>query len=276
MEYLKFSFSVDPVIPGNEVLIAYLGDMGFESFTENEKGFEAFIQKNDFKNEMLPVINEFEGLYFSIVREDIPSQNWNTEWEKNFSPVEVEDKILIRAPFHPKSSTSALEIVIMPKMSFGTGHHDTTWLMCRNIFQLKLSGKSFLDMGCGTGVLAILGKKLGAERVLGIDIDDWSIENAKENCEVNEVSEIEILKGDSSLLVTEKFDVIAANINRNVLMNDIPVYSSVLNNSGTLLLSGFFETDFTKLISLAENKGLELVKSESRNSWGILILQKKI
>jgi ribosomal protein L11 methyltransferase len=274
MEYLKFIFSVEPVIPGNEILIAYLGDKGFESFTENENGFDAFIQKNDFKIEMLPNLNDFEGLNFSFEKEDIAAQNWNQEWEKNFSPVEVEDKILIRAPFHPKPSSSVLDIVIMPKMSFGTGHHDTTWLMCNNIFQLKLNGKCMLDMGCGTGVLAILGRKLGASRVLGIDIDDWSIENSRENCEVNGVSDIEILKGDSGILGVEKFDVIAANINRNVLMNDIPIYSSVLNNDGTLLLSGFFETDFPKLISLAENNGLTLNQSQTRNNWGILMLQK--
>ena len=131
-------------------------------------------------------------------------------------------------------------------------------------------------MGCGTGVLAILARKLGAERVLGIDIDDWSIENSRENCEVNGVSDIEILKGNSGILGDEKFDVIAANINRNVLINDIPVYASVLNKNGLLLLSGFFETDFPKLIALAEKNELKLVKNESRNSWGILILQKKI
>ena len=276
MEYLKFTFSVEPIVPGNEILIAYLGEKGFESFIENEKGFEAFISKPDFFEAMLPSPDEFQEIIFSFQNELIPHNNWNAEWEKNFTPVYVEDKVCIRAPFHEVPEARVIDLIITPKMSFGTGHHDTTWLMCRKIFGMDLNGKSVLDMGCGTGVLAILAKKKGASRVLAIDIDKWSIENSAENCEVNAVKDIEVIKGDSRLLSSEKFDLIVANINRNVLTADIPVYASVLKSNGKILLSGFFETDFTKLISVAEMQKLDLVSTEVRNTWGLIELEKKI
>ena len=276
MEYLKFTFSVNPTEPGNEVLIAQLGEVGFESFVENENGFEAFIPKSQCIEQFIPKEDSFEGISFSYVQELIPSANWNEEWEKNFSPVYVEDKLCIRAPFHLAPYNGILDIVIMPKMSFGTGHHDTTWMMSKRIFDAELKEKSFLDMGCGTGVLAILAYKLGAIDIHAIDIDEWSITNTIENCEVNQCTEINIEKGDVGNLEKNKFDFIAANINRNVLMKDIPVYAAALKSKGRLLMSGFFETDFEKLIEQSNKSDLQLVSSDSRNGWGLLELEKKI
>ena len=257
-------------------MIAHLGEVGFESFVENENGFEAFIPKAQFLDELIPTQDSFEGISFSFVQELIPSANWNEEWEKNFSPVFVEDKLCIRAPFHNPPYAGVLDIVIMPKMSFGTGHHDTTWMMSKRIFYSDINGKAFLDMGCGTGVLAILAHKLGAIDIHAIDIDEWSITNTIENCEVNHCPEIKIAKGDAGILESDKFDFIAANINRNVLLKDIPAYSSSLQSNGKLLMSGFFETDFDKLIEAANKAGLQLISTDSKNGWGLIELEKKV
>lgn len=270
MNYIKLTYTVSPVVPGNEILMAHLSEAGFESFVESDTGFEAFVPEADFNEVLLPVESEFEGIQFEFTKEEIEQKNWNEEWEKSFSPVMVDDKCCIRADFHPPCGNVKLEVIITPKMSFGTGHHDTTWLMVKHLFETDLKKKSFLDMGCGTGVLAIVASKLGADPVLGIDIDEWSIENAKENCLLNAVNNIEILLGDASLLGEQKFDVIAANINRNVLLRDIPVYSSVMNAGGTLLLSGFFESDFEVLKGKAESCGLRFAEEEVRNGWGML------
>jgi ribosomal protein L11 methyltransferase len=274
MNYIKFSFEVSPAQPGNEVLISYLAENGFESFIESESGFEAFIKEEEFVRENLPEEKDFVEIKFSYTEEIIPQKNWNEEWENSFDPVCVEDKICVRASFHPKNKNVKLDIVITPKMSFGTGHHDTTWLMLKNLYDLDLNNKSVLDMGCGTAVLAIAAKKLGAKNVVGIDIDEWSIENANENCEVNGVSAIKIFKGDASLLGNEKYDVILANINRNVLLADISKYTSVLNEGGSLLLSGFFESDFPSLTQECESNKLKKEKEEVRNGWGFLQFRK--
>lgn len=275
MNYIKFTFEVKPAEPGCDVLIAYLGEQGFESFVEIEGGFEAFIKEDELVRSELPAQKDFEGFTFDYTEEKIEQRNWNEEWEKSFSPVCVEDKICVRASFHPQPQNVHLDILITPKMSFGTGHHDTTWLMLKNLYDLDVKDKTLLDMGCGTAVLAIAAKKLGAKHVVGIDIDEWSIENAIENCEVNAVPEIQIIKGDAKLLGAEKFDVILANINRNVLLADIPVYVSVLNAGGKLLLSGFFENDFPALIKKCEESGLKKMKEEVRSGWGMLAFFKE-
>jgi ribosomal protein L11 methyltransferase len=272
--YYAYSFEVRPTQPGTDILMSMLGDLGFESFVENEKGFEAYIPENA-ENTAEDHFPEFEDFVYTWNKEKIEQTNWNAEWEKNFDPVLVDDLLIIRAPFHEPVKSVKHEIVIMPKMSFGTGHHDTTWLMCKQLFELNLQNKSVLDMGCGTGVLAILAKKLGAGKTVGIDIDEWSVENSRENCVNNNCTEIELKLGNKELLENYAFfDVILANINKNVLKEQLPYYAKLLNSNATLLLSGFFTTDTEELQKQAESLGLTLIQTYSRNNWAVMKLGK--
>lgn len=269
MNYLVFHFKINPVQPGTDVLTALLGELPFESFLSTDQGLDAFIKEEDYSNELLNDLPELD-FTFSYTTEKIKQQNWNAQWESNFNPVLVEDKCIIRASFHEVPSSSIMDIIIDPKMSFGTGHHDTTWLMSRELFTLDLKNKPILDMGCGTGVLAIIAKKLGANPVSGIDIDEWSIENSIENAQVNHCPEIHFEKGNASLLNNKKYDIILANINRNVLLNDLETYYNCLNNHGILLLSGFFENDFNELNQKAISLHYTFEKKESKNNWCLL------
>lgn len=276
MNYKLYQFKVDPPQPGTEILIALIADLGFESFEPNESGFNAYIPEGGQPDETIRGL-QFDDFNFSFSSETIEQVNWNEEWEKNFSPVIVSDDCIIRAPFHHIEKKHKYDLIIIPKMSFGTGHHDTTWLMCKNMLELNFKGKDVLDMGCGTGVLAILAKQLGAAKVEGIDIDDWSVENALENCANNNCNDIMIRKGNSGLLKQEElsYDVILANINKNVLKADLSVYASKLKAGGYLFLSGFFKTDCSELIDLASDNYLKLFKQEVKNEWAVLIFQKE-
>ncbi len=274
MNYIQYSFNVTPPEPGSDILIALLADIGFESFTQNDFGLDAYIQ-DELENENLVKDLKFEDFIFSYIRTEIPKTNWNEEWEKNFSPVYVDDLVCIRAHFHDKSENVKHDIVITPKMSFGTGHHDTTWLVSKTMFSLDFKNKSILDMGCGTGILAILAKQLGATTLLGIDIDDWSIENSIENAEINDCSEIEFKKGDATLLPKqETFDIILANINKNILKQDLPNYFTCLKKGGYILLSGFFSADVEELKKLAQTIGLTFIESYNKNEWAVIKLVK--
>lgn len=274
MNYIQYSFTVTPAEPGSDILIALLADLGFESFTQNDSGFEAYIQEEQDNEAQIKEIS-FDDFKFSYERIVIPKTNWNEEWEKNFNPVYVDDLVCIRAHFHPIANDVKHDIVITPKMSFGTGHHDTTWLVSKIMFGIPFLNTHVLDMGCGTGILAILAKQLGATKLLGIDIDEWSIENSIENADINNASNIEFKKGDASLLPSiETFDVILANINKNVLKKDLPAYFSCLKKEGYLLLSGFFTTDLQELKSLAETIGFTFIESYHKNEWAVIKLKK--
>lgn len=274
MAYLAYTFTVNPPQPGSEILMAIIADMGFESFDTLENGFVGYLQEESNNQVQLEGL-VFDDFLFSFSIERIEKENWNEEWEKNFEPVEVDDLLLIRAPFHPPNTRFQREIVIMPKMSFGTGHHQTTRLMCKELFELDLEGRRILDMGCGTAILAILAKMLGGGEVLGIDIDQWSVENGIENCQQNGYPDITVLQGDVDLLETEPvFDFILANINKNILKAQIPSYAKKLNTGGILLLSGFFMTDADELKSFAAPFGLHYVASRQENEWTMLKLEK--
>jgi ribosomal protein L11 methyltransferase len=274
MNYIQYIFQVTPPEPGSDILTALLADLGFESFNHNDTGFDAYIQE-DQDNEALVKELGFNDFAFSYQRVVIPKTNWNEEWEKNFSPVYVDDLVCIRAHFHNAPLNVKEDIIITPKMSFGTGHHDTTWLICKTMFEIDFNNKQVLDMGCGTGVLAILAKKLGASNILGIDIDDWSIENSNENASINLCDEIIFKKGDASLLPSnETFDIIIANINKNVLKNDMKSYYQCLKPNGTLLLSGFFTADIDELVNLAFSIGYTLNKTFDKNGWAVIKLNK--
>lgn len=272
--YLEFDFKLTPLTPWNEILMAELIEIGFDSFTEEHDGILAYIRKdlwNASDLNHLWIMNS-EDVQITHSFREMPNINWNEEWEKNFSPIYVADQVLIRAEFH-EPQPQFHEIVIQPKMSFGTGHHPTTHLMIQQMLELDFEGKKVLDMGCGTSVLAIFAKQRGAEKVTAIDIDEWSVENSKENAARNEV-DIDISQGTSENLGKEKFDIILANINRNILISDIPAYVKVLNDGGQLLLSGLCFFDVDDILSVCSEQQLTLKNKQQKEEWMSLLLEK--
>jgi ribosomal protein L11 methyltransferase len=266
--YLEYDFKINPLQPAADILIAELGEAGFESFVENDSGVLAYILKSECKEGILDDLFVLEHSDFDITwtRKEIEQQNWNAEWEKNFHPIKVGDRCMVRAPFHAAADVE-YDIVIEPKMSFGTGHHETTHMMLEHILENNFKGKSVLDMGCGTGVLAILAKKRGAGPVDAIDIDEWCYLNTQENVERNDCSDIQAFQGDRGLLKEKKYDVILANINRNILLEDIPIYAQCLNAGGQLFLSGFYLEDLDAISSKCKANGLEFEKKLEKNRW---------
>lgn len=268
LTYLEFDFRVHPVRPFTDILIAELGEIGFESFVEQDSGVLAYIRKQDWREEMMEAPLEELGTACEIqwTRKEIRQQNWNLEWERNFPPIRVGDQCMVRAPFHEVSGL-AYDIVIEPKMSFGTGHHETTHMMLQHILDTDLKGKSVLDMGCGTGVLAILAHKKGASRVDAIDVDPWCHTNSLENVQRNDCPGIQVEQGDSALLEGRTYDAILANINRNILLGDIPVYTRCLEPGGSLFLSGFYREDLEAISEKCGQYGLQIEKKLERNNW---------
>ncbi|MCK0160373.1 50S ribosomal protein L11 methyltransferase [Allomuricauda sp. F6463D] len=268
MVYLEYDFKIAPLQPATDILIAELGELGFESFVENETGLLAYILKSEWQENGLKDLFVFQDPNIEIVwsSKEIEQQNWNAEWEKNFHPIKVGDRCMVRAPFHAAVEVD-FDIVIEPKMSFGTGHHETTHMMLQHILDNDFSGKSVLDMGCGTGVLAILAKKKGAGDVDAIDIDEWCFLNTQENIERNACDDIKAYQADSGLLEGKQYDVILANINRNILLEDIPIYAKSLKKGGSLFLSGFYFDDLDAISSKCAIYGLEFEKNLEKNSW---------
>ncbi len=266
--YIEYDFKVKPIQPGTEILIAELGYAGFESFVETEEGVSAYIQKVEWNKNILEAINILNSEEFEIefTFSEIEQVNWNEEWEKNFDPIEVDGKCTIRAPFHLKKNFE-YEIVIEPKMSFGTGHHETTFMMLQFILENNFKGKTVLDMGCGTAVLAILAEMRGASNLDAIDIDEWCFENSMENIQRNNCENISVLLGDASLLSGRKYDVIIANINRNILLNDLPTYRKSFNEDCELYLSGFYAEDLPIITESCNKLGLTFVGNKEKNNW---------
>ncbi|AZI22404.1 50S ribosomal protein L11 methyltransferase [Chryseobacterium taklimakanense] len=272
--YLEFNFKINPVQPWSEILMAELIEVGFDSFTEEHYGILAYVQKDAFSEDEMKSLYIFNNPDVEITYDfkEMPNINWNEEWEKNFDPIYVADKVLIRAEFH-QPNADLHEIVIQPKMSFGTGHHPTTHLMIQQMLEMDFKDKSVLDMGCGTSVLAIFAKQKGAGRTVAIDIDEWSVENSRENAARNGV-ELDISQGTAENLGSEKFDIILANINRNILISDIPAYVSVLNDGGQLLLSGLCFFDVDDILEVCYEQGLTLKNRQQREEWMSLLLEK--
>lgn len=246
------------------VLIAGLADMGYEGFEETDQGVKAYISDNAFDETELNNLFSKSSLTYS--KSVIKAQNWNALWESNFEPVQVEDFVGIRAAFHDPMPGVKHEIVITPKMSFGTGHHATTWLVMQQMRELDFTGKSVFDFGTGTGVLAILAEKLGASAVLAVDNDDWCIENASENILVNGCELIEIQKIDE-VQAGQRFDIVIANINRNILLGNMTAMSAALAPGGVLLLSGLLQEDEADIAEAAEGANLALLKTVQKNGW---------
>lgn len=266
--YLEFDFSVSPREPFSDILIAELGELGFESFVENESGVMAYILEKDWKEDLLDDLFVLQNEEVSIAwtQKNIPQQNWNAEWEKNFHPIDVDGVCTVRAPFHPREDVQ-YDIVIEPKMSFGTGHHETTYMMMKRMLNLDFHNKSVLDMGCGTGVLAILAKMRGAMHVDAIDIDEWCFINTQENIVRNNCKDIDAFQGDVGLLAGKKYDIILANINRNILLKDIPEYTKALNKKGILLLSGFYSEDLEGIKMACDSVKLNFIDNLEKNNW---------
>ena len=266
--YIAYDFSVTPKNPATEILIAELGYVGFESFVENDTGVTAYIQKQEWNSQILDDLYILGSPKFKIkyAHHEVIQTNWNKEWEKNFNPIQVDGQVSIRAPFH-ENPCLKFDIVIEPKMSFGTGHHETTHMMIQHLLALDLENKKVLDMGCGTGILAIFAEMKGAQPTDAIDIDSWCYQNSLENVQRNGCRYITVLEGDSSLLKGKKYDVVIANINRNILLSDMKTYTDSLSKNGVLLLSGFYKDDITIIENEVVKHGLVFDKMIQRNSW---------
>ncbi len=266
--YLEYTFAVEPLQPGTDILIAELSELGFESFVETENGLIGYVLEDD------QVLPSFDGIRIlkdsthTITWESksVAQQNWNAVWEQSFSPISVDQDCVVRAPFHEYKQVTH-DIVIEPKMSFGTGHHETTYMMLKHVLTIDVKDKTVLDMGCGTGVLAILAEKVGATSVDAIDIDNWCYLNALENTERNGCEKVSVYEGDSGLLKERSYDIILANINRNVLLEDISIYASCLNKNGILLLSGFYTDDLDMISAKCTALGLQFEKKLEKNKW---------
>lgn len=271
MDYYKVEIKITPFeVWLADVLASQLAETGFESFVEIEEGLEAFVPVSQFnEGELENVLSSFEDDFrFLVHKELIKSRNWNEEWEKNyFEPLVINDECVIRAPFHKEFPKAKYEIIIEPNMAFGTGNHETTSMMVETILELTCEGKSVLDMGCGTGILGILASMRGAEKVTAIDIDDWSFSGATTNAEVNNISNMEVKLGDASLLGSENFDLILANIHKNVLLRDMSLYEKVLLPDGVLVMSGFYQEDLEDINEKAISIGLNPAGYKTKNNW---------
>jgi len=266
--FVCYDFNVEPAIPGCEILIAELSQLGFDSFQEHENGISAYVDSKISSEIDLKDIQIFNTEEFKISFEitSVEKQNWNIKWESNFDPIYVDNICCVRAPFHPKSDYK-YDLVIEPKMSFGTGHHETTSMMISFILANEFTNSSVCDIGSGTGVLAILAELRGANRIDAIDIDNWCYLNSIENIERNNSENINIHEGEVEKLMHFTYDNIFANINLNVLLNDICIYAKMLNSSGTLYLSGFYKSDIKKVEIVANKSNLSLHESKVKNEW---------
>ncbi len=274
MDYIEIHCQLSPVEPWAEILIAELSALGFESFSEEDDGFRAYISACSYRSK--PVTELFERYRqkgpekLSVEVSRMGGKNWNAVWESNFEPVRVGNHCLIRAPFHESDHNVHHEIIIEPKMSFGTGHHATTVLMIQFMLEMEFDGQSVLDMGCGTGVLAILAARLGAKRVTAIDNYLYAYENTLENVQRNNAANIEVLHGDAMLLREQQhtnYAIILANITRNVLLGDMPAYNQVLQAGGELILSGFMAFDKDVIFTAAKKYGLQFCEEKLQGDW---------
>ena len=271
MAYLEFEIPTRSWKSGEaDILVAKMSQIGFEGFLENDDSTQAYIDKDHFSQEELDaLIDELSdlGLKVQYHYRETEDQNWNEEWEKRFEPVFIDQRVLIRAPFHENMDDLPCTLVIEPKMSFGTGHHHTTRLMISEMLTLDMAGKRVLDMGCGTGILGIFSCKQGADRVLGIDHDQWAYNNTLENIERNGVSCMEVRLGDAGSIGEEQFDIVLANITRNTLVKDMPVYAGHTREKGVLIVSGILTEDVEYVLNAAYQCGLDHLSTREESNW---------
>ena len=283
MNYYELKFTYNSPIESeiiNDVLASELGEIGFESFTSSESGLTAYISEKLFDtNTINEKLTQFplEPVTIEFTSELIISKDWNEAWEKNyFQPIRIGNECIIRASFHEAVPDITHTIIIDPKMAFGTGNHETTFLMISEMLKLDLEGKELLDMGCGTAVLAILAAKKGAARIEAIDIDEWAYNNALENIETNNTPNVKIyLGGAEQIAPLGKFDVVFANINRNILLNDMAHYSACMKPNGVLYMSGFYTEDIPAIAESCTNNRLKLVSYAEKNNWVAVRVEKQ-
>ncbi|MEJ7780216.1 MAG: 50S ribosomal protein L11 methyltransferase [Daejeonella sp.] len=271
MVYKEFVFTISTEEDFHkDLLINAMSEIGFDTFEELESGFKAYIPFDKFdQKELDALLKDFQETFqFSYTSNDIPHQNWNEVWESNFEPLLINERCYVRATFHEPHPEYEFEIVVDPKMAFGTGHHQTTALMMELMMDENFIGKKVLDMGCGTGILAILASQLGADSVVAIDYDQICFESTVENSQLNSVRNIRALLGSKKVIPDEQYDIILANINRNVLLDQIERYSQVLSPGGVVLFSGFYEnTDLEIVGQKSEIEGLSYITHKSQNNW---------
>lgn len=278
MNYITVTFFVSPEF--TDILIAELSEIGFDIFLENETGFQASIEKNLYSKDAIEeIISRYKEFIspLSYTEEEVEKKNWNEEWEKNYDPIIVSDACIVKASFHQIEKKYPYEIIVNPKMSFGTGHHETTFLMLQKQLTIDHTDKKVMDLGCGTGILAIMANKLGAKEIVVCDIDEWCVENSSENFGLNNCDNIKIFLGTVENIPDHgPQDIILANINRNVLLEEIPQYGALLKNNGYLLLSGFYERDIEDIKRLASKNQLKYQNHETKKDWAVVLFQKCI
>ncbi len=262
----------------SEILIAELAEIGFDSFVEHSEGFDAYAESGAYDEALLQGLKyRYEvSAGFSYEINQVAKINWNEEWEKNYDPIFIDDRAVVKASFHNLERVYPIEIVVNPKMSFGTGHHETTFQMLSQQLDIDHKGKHVLDAGCGTGVLAIMASKLGAASVEACDIDEWSVENSSENFRLNQVENVHVALGKTSeMKYQEPFDIVLANINRNVLLEEMELYGSLLKDGAYLVLSGFYAADITDIEAEAKKYQIYKIKQTQKNQWVSVLLERK-
>jgi len=275
MNYLEFKFNIKTIEPFRDMLLFHLNELNYETHEETDYGLRSYILKSDFNQSALDHVLKDFPIQITYSSEEIEQQNWNQVWEDAFEPVIVNENCVICAPFHTIEKVD-YKLLVSPKMAFGTGHHSTTLLMSQALFDLELTAdQTLLDMGCGTAILAILARKLGVGEVDAIDIDEWAYENAYENCELNAVESVNIFKGGAELLEGKRYNVILANINKNVLLADMKAYEKALSVGGTILFSGFYEADMIDVKTAGEKFGLTFDIYRVHNNWTMLKMNKQ-
>jgi len=269
-QYISCTFDTSANSELTEILMAELAELPFETFEDEENKLTGYIRSDAFSEQhILSILDEFKerGIPIPWTKETYEPQNWNENWEKNFEPIFINEDCIVRAPFHTLDKAYQYDLIIQPKMSFGTGHHETTRLMIKHILEIDFSDKNVLDMGCGTSVLAILSGKLGANEILAVDNNEWAYENSLENIAVNKISNLRVLLGDEGCLLGKNFDVILANINRNIILEHIPIYADCLPQNGLLVTSGFFQDDLMQIQAKAEDCGFNVLSVLTENNW---------
>jgi len=262
----------------SDILVALLDDAGYEMFEEYDGGLKAYLPAKDFNraelDEALKSMEALLGIQYEV--NAIEDKNWNEEWERNYPPVLLDKKIYVRSSFHPSKEKVEYEILIDPKMSFGTGHHDTTSVMLQQMLNIEFDGRTVLDMGCGSGILAIFASMRGAESTEAIDIDEWAFRNAEENCTANRVSNVRVVQGDATAISRQAYDIILANINRNIILRDLEIYVKKLVPGGHLLVSGFLQEDEAIINDAASRLNLKVVSTKRSGNWSSVHYKKSI